>query len=118
MIKAIGTDLVELARIKEIGIERFSKKVLSDKEVLEFENINHESRKLTYLAGRFAAKEALFKCYKSGDKTANYKDFMILNDKDGAPYVQSKFLNSDVCHITISHTEYHAIAFVVLEYKL
>ncbi|WP_035358373.1 holo-ACP synthase [Acholeplasma equifetale] len=115
MIKAVGADLVELAKIKKIGIERFAKKVLSDAELKEFNLISNEARKLTYLGGRFASKEALFKCFKSGDKTANFKDFTILNDANGAPYVISKFLNDMKCHITITHTESLAMAFVILE---
>jgi len=115
MIHAIGTDLVELERIKSIGIERFKQKILNEDELKEFNDINHETRKLTYLAGRFAVKESLFKCFKSGDKTANYKDFSILNDQVGAPYVVSKYTNGYKVHITISHTNLYAIAFVVLE---
>ncbi|HHX76104.1 MAG TPA: 4'-phosphopantetheinyl transferase superfamily protein, partial [Acholeplasmataceae bacterium] len=64
MIYAIGTDLVELERIKTIGLERFKQKILSPEEVKEYDDIIHENRKLTYLAGRFAAKESLFKCFK------------------------------------------------------
>ncbi|WP_025724911.1 holo-ACP synthase [Acholeplasma granularum] len=118
MIYAIGTDLVELNRIKTMGIERFKSKILNDDELREYEQINHENRKLTYLAGRFAVKESLFKCFKSGDKTANYKDFSILNDSNGAPYVISKYTDDYLCHITISHTNELAIAFVVLETKV
>lgn len=115
MIYAIGTDLVELERIKTIGLERFKQKILSPDEVKEYDDIIHENRKLTYLAGRFAAKESLFKCFKTGDKTTNYKDFSILNDKDGAPYIISKHTKDYVSHITISHTNLYAVAFVVLE---
>lgn len=118
MIHAIGTDLVELERIKSIGIERFKNKILNEDELLEYNEITHENRKLTYLAGRFAVKESLFKCFKSGDKTANYKDFSILNDSVGAPYVVSKYTTNFVVHITISHTNLYAIAFVVLETKV
>lgn len=115
MIKAIGTDLVEINRIKEMDFRRFALKILAPEELALLEDITNESRKYTFLAGRFAAKEALFKCFKNGDKTANYKDFIILNDEDGAPYVLSKYLESITCHITITHTNEHAIAFVVLE---
>lgn len=118
MIFSIGTDLVEINRIKDIGIEAFANRVLSLDEMKEFSKINHEKRKLSYLAGRFACKEALFKCFKQGDKTANYKDFIILNDLAGAPYVLSEFTTNYVVHVTISHTNEHAIAFVVLETKV
>lgn len=118
MIYAIGTDLVELERIKSIGIDRFKDKILNEDEKNEYAKINHENRKLTYLAGRFAVKESLFKCFKAGDKTANYKDFSVLNDDVGAPYVLSKYTTDFVVHITISHTNLYAIAFVVLETKV
>ena len=68
----------------------FKDKILNEDEKNEYAKINHENRKLTYLAGRFAVKESLFKCFKAGDKTANYKDFSVLNDNVGAPYVLSK----------------------------
>jgi len=118
MIHSIGCDLVSMERIKSLEFDRFSKKILSDTELKEYELINHDNRKLSYLAGRFAAKEALFKCFKAGDKTANYKDFSILNDENGAPYVVSKYTTDYVVHVTLSHTETDAIAFVVLEVKV
>lgn len=117
MIKSIGVDLVELSRVKEIGIERFAERILSEKEKELFKSINHEDRKVSFLAGRFAGKEAIFKCFKSGDKTANYKDFDILNDASGAPYIESKFIKDVISHISITHSKEHAIAFVILEYK-
>ncbi|MBN3490972.1 holo-ACP synthase [Acholeplasma equirhinis] len=115
-MKSIGTDLVKLERIKEIGIEKFAERILSPKESVVFKTITNELRKLTFLAGRFAAKEALFKCFKKGDLTANYKDFEILNDENGAPYIESKYTKELISHITITHTEEFAIAFIVLEY--
>ncbi len=118
MIKSIGTDLVEISRIEEIGIEKFADRILDQEEKNEFKLITHQNRKLSYLAGRFAAKEALFKCFKQGDKTASYKDFRILNDSVGAPYVLSTHTLNYEVHITISHTNTHAIAFVVLETKV
>ncbi|VEU83105.1 holo-ACP synthase [Acholeplasma hippikon] len=115
MIKSIGTDLVEISRIKELDIKRFAERILSSEELEIFNDITDDNRRHTFIAGRFAAKEALFKCFKQGDKTANYKDFIILNDSHGAPYVSSRFIEGLTCHITITHTNEHAIAFVVLE---
>lgn len=115
MIKSIGTDLVDINRLKTLDLNRFSERILSSEEKLLLDDITNEERRLTFIAGRFAAKEALFKCFKNGDKSANYKDFTILNDSHGAPYVSSKFLDGLTCHITITHTNDHAIAFVVLE---
>ncbi len=117
MIKSIGVDIVSLKRIEELGIEKLGNRILSDLEKEEFIKINNHQRKLTYLGGRFAAKEALFKCFKEGDKNANYKDFSILNEDNGSPYVLSQYTEDFNTFITISHTNNDAVAFVVLEYK-
>lgn len=118
MIHSIGSDLVSIQRIKEMDLERFKDKILSEDEKIEFSKITHINRKLTYLAGRFAAKEALFKCFKEGDKTANYKDFSVLNGETGAPYVVSKHTQNYNVFITLSHTDEYAIAFIILEVKV
>lgn len=117
MIKGIGVDIVKLSRIKKIGLERFKDRILSDLETNEYLKINHETRKLTYLGGRFAAKEALFKCFKDELKEASFKDFSILNNDDGSPYLISKYTEGYDTYITISHTNSDAVAFVVLEFK-
>jgi holo-[acyl-carrier protein] synthase len=113
-----GIDLVEISRIRTLFNNAFMERILSKSERQFFEDIQNESRKFTFLAGRFAAKEALFKALKKGDLTLNYKDITILNDEDGAPYIAS-FPNSEGYHseISISHTENYAIAIVLLEKK-
>lgn len=116
MIKGIGIDLVDLKRLKEISDERFIHRILSDDELKFYQTINDDSRKLTYLGGRFAAKEAIFKAVSKGDKTAYYKDFSILNNEDGKPYVISKHLSLDLkVHISITHTSEQAVAYVIIE---
>ena len=61
MILGIGIDLVELSIIKEKQSDRFIKRILSDLELKAYLKINNMDRRLTYIAGRFAVKEALFK---------------------------------------------------------
>ncbi|CCV63715.1 Holo-[acyl-carrier-protein] synthase [Alteracholeplasma palmae J233] len=113
-VKGIGIDLVEIQKIREIGLEKFKNRILSEKEILEYNLILNENRKETYLAGRFAAKEALFKAFKKGDLTANYKDFSILNDESNAPYVESKWTKDVKVLISISHTKEYATAFIII----
>lgn len=113
-----GIDLVEISRIKTLYTQAFATRILSKPELLFFEDIQNESRKFTFLAGRFAAKEALFKALKKGDKTLNYKDITILNDEDGAPFIES-FPNCEhyQVELSISHTDNYAVAIVLLEKK-
>jgi holo-[acyl-carrier protein] synthase len=116
MIKGIGIDLVNLDRLKAKD-ERFVKRILSEKEFAYYQTMANESRRLTYLGGRFAAKEALFKAISKGDGTINYHDFTILNDIHGKPFVAEKpdLVGDVTIHLSISHTETHALAHVILE---
>ncbi|RJX24598.1 MAG: holo-[acyl-carrier-protein] synthase [Acholeplasma sp.] len=116
MIQGIGIDLVELSRITSWTQDKFIERILSDDEKMIFDSITSEDRKLTFIGGRFAAKEALFKAFFEGDKTANYKDFSILNDLNGKPYVISKHQSDKMTiHISITHTKDYAMAYVVIE---
>lgn len=116
MIKNIGTDIVDLARLKDKD-ERFVKRILSEQEYAFYQSIANEHRKLTYLGGRFAAKEALFKAVSKGTGNINYHDFVILNDESGMPIVVSKpaILNDMMIHLSISHSDTYAIAYAILE---
>ncbi|MFA6801327.1 MAG: holo-ACP synthase [Acholeplasmataceae bacterium] len=117
MIKGMGIDLVDLSRIREIADDRFVHRILSDDELKLYENIADETTKLTFLGGRFAAKEAIFKAISKGKGTAYYKDFSVLSDENGKPYVISEYFDDDaLVHITITHTDSHAIAYVLIEY--
>lgn len=116
MIKGIGIDLVELSRIRSWIEPKFIERILSDDEKKMYDTITHEQRKLTFIGGRFAAKEALFKAISHGDKQANYRDFSILNDEHGKPYVVSMYLSDhEKVHLSISHTKHYAVAYVVIE---
>ena len=110
----IGIDLVEIARIEALLSDTFINRILSKEEKLVYDKITHHDRKLTFLAGRFSAKEALFQALKTGDNTANYKDFTILNEDSGAPYFKD-FNKPFVAKVSITHTQMYAMAFVILE---
>ncbi len=66
MIVGIGVDIIEIARVDKLNQEfgeRFARRVLSGDELLEFE---HRKRSSSYLAMRFAAKEAVAKACGTG----------------------------------------------------
>jgi len=116
MIKGMGIDLVDLDRIREIADDRFIHRILSEKEFKIYENIADENTKITFLGGRFAAKEAIFKAVSKGKGTARYIDFSVLPDENGKPYVDTEyFQENEIIHLTITHTHTHAIAYACIE---
>ena len=116
MILGIGIDLVELKRMKKE--DRFVNRILSDQEKEIYDTITHEETQLTFLGGRFAAKEALFKAISKGPGNTRYTDFSILNDSHGKPYVQTDFFKDhEIIHLSITHTTEYAIAYVMIEQR-
>lgn len=120
-----GTDIIEINRIKEsiesLG-ENFKNKIYTEKEIEYCES--KKNAKFQHYAGRFAAKEAIFKAISEllDDKfEISWKDAEVLNDDQGKPRVtftsaklQEKIENID---ISISHCKEYATANVVIIYK-
>lgn len=113
-MKNIGIDLVEMQEIEKIGINKIADRILSDAEYLIYKDISNFKRKISFLAGRWAAKEAIFKAYQKGNLQNNYCDWSILNDSiSGFPYVIHSYLSAQIM-ISISHSTNYALAFVIL----
>lgn len=112
MIKGIGCDLVKIERIKKASLNNFIERILSEKEKKALSCISNDKRKYEFLAGRFAAKEAFSKALGTGIGEIGFKDIEVLNDENGKPYIN--FLNFKT-HLSITHTEEYALAFVVIE---
>lgn len=116
MIVGIGIDLVELDRIKNWLEPKYISRVLSLDEIELLNSMTSNDRKLTFIGGRFAAKEAIFKAISHSDGKTNFKDITILNDSHGKPYVSKHpFANDLRFLISISHTEKNAVAQVICE---
>ena len=115
MSKAIGIDIVELEEIKAKLSDRFVHRILSEEELKRYYNIKNTERRLQYLAGRFAAKEAYTKVYQKFDEPLNFVDVKVLNNEQGAPYIVSTYHPEDVLHVSISHSTNYAIAIVIKE---
>jgi len=116
MILGIGIDSVELNRIKELLSDRFIDRILSPEEKSLYLNITDEQTKLSFIGGRFASKEAIFKAISKGPGKTNYIDFSILNDQSGKPYVKTSYFTDDeIVHISITHTASMALAYVMIE---
>ncbi|KXT29365.1 phosphopantetheine--transferase domain protein [Candidatus Phytoplasma oryzae] len=112
-MKNIGIDLIEIKKIQNIGIEKVANRIFSIKEYKIYNEINHLKRKLSFIAGRWAGKKAIFKAYQKGNLKNNYKDWSILNNKEnGFPYIEN--ISKPKIMISITHSENYALAFVIL----
>lgn len=114
MITGIGIDIIELSRVQDL-INRQSKfvdRVLTPVEKDRFETLS-DRRKVEFLAGRFAAKEAYSKAVGSGiGKELSFLDIEIASDLHGKPFFVTP---SGKAHLSISHSRDYAVAQVVLE---
>ena len=87
----VGTDIIEVSRIQKLIKEKgdkFLNRIYTKNEIdyCESKGLN----KYQHYAGRFAAKEAVFKVLNGeivSEGSLAFKDIEILNANDGAPYV-------------------------------
>ena len=124
MIYGVGTDLVNIERVKKIlakNRDGFVKRVLSEHEQALFAN---KADSAAYFAKRFAAKEAFAKALGTGiGRVVSFQDLTIRNNENGKPhFIPSEKLrqylvekNIKQAHLSISDESQNAIAFVVLE---
>ncbi|WP_028785203.1 holo-ACP synthase [Thalassobacillus devorans] len=117
MIKGIGIDLIELERINKIIMrnDRFVQRILTEKEQLELASYKHEARRIEFIAGRFAAKEAVGKALGTGIGKVSFQDIEISRTDQGAPQISVSGYEHLHIWLSISHSRDHAIAQVVLE---
>lgn len=92
---------------------RFAKKVLTPKEWERFESLSG-NRQMSYLAGRWAGKEAFSKAWGTGIGAVGFKDIEILTNDKGAPVVTQSPFEGKV-FISISHSGDFVQASVILE---
>ena len=110
MIVGLGMDLVEIARIRRaMENPRFLERILTPTE-REF------SVSPSQVAGRWAAKEAIYKCLGI---PLTWQDIEVLPSAYGAPKatVRSVQFNPSRMrlHVTITHERTHAAAVAVVE---
>jgi holo-[acyl-carrier protein] synthase len=105
VIKGIGVDIVSLNRIKN-NLYPLSEKILSNREKEIFNNLESERRKIEFLGGRYAFKEALFKASKN---PLGFEKITLDIDEDGSPLYEDKNVL-----VSISHEHDYVVAFVVI----
>ena len=120
MIFGIGTDIVDINRIKKMeSLDTFAKKILSEQELLIFNDLKEE-KKISYLSKQFAGKEAISKAIGTGISGGlTLKEIEIFRDEKGKPYMQPLNRLADLginkTHVSLSDEKDYAIAFVILE---
>ena len=122
-VVGIGTDIVEVSRVEQMSDAarlRLAKRVLTPTEFPTFEKHNFPH---TYLAKRWAAKEAASKALGTGiAQGISFQHFQIDNDSLGKPELilsgealkKAQSLGASHWHISISDEKHYALAFVVL----
>ena len=117
----VGVDIIEIDRVKEsVESERFCERVFTKNEIEYCES--KKSQKAQHYAGRFAAKEAVFKAISKilDDKySVCWKDFEVINDAQGRPKLNILNVNLEDIEsidISISHCKTYAVANVIAIY--
>jgi holo-[acyl-carrier protein] synthase len=128
VIQGIGTDICDVRRIQatyERQGERFVRKVLSDAEVVVWQqrSARWPQRGIRYLATRFSAKEAFSKAIGLGIRMPmTWRRCEIANLPSGQPVI---VLHGElktwfeargwVAHVTVTDESEYAASFVVVE---
>jgi len=124
MIIGIGVDIAETARVEKLNAkygQRFAQRILTADELLEFDR---RKRSSSYLATRFAAKEAVAKALGTGiGEQLGFHSIQIESDSQGKPLL--RFLGSAVdliaglginnAMVSLSDEKHYVVAMVVLE---
>ena len=124
MIRGIGIDSIQLGRIARVHAEyreKFLARILTD---AEREYVARWADPVPRIAGRFAAKEACMKALRTGwGAGIRWRDIEVRRSPAGQPFVHLSgqaharlvALGASVAHCTITHTDEHAMAVVILE---
>ena len=116
---ATGVDLIEIARIAEV-IARHGKHYLE--RIYTPAELEQCGKRAESLAGRFAAKEAVAKALGSGIGDVSWKEIEVLGDEQNAPVLtlhgaakqKAEELGLETWSVSISHSQSHSVAFVVM----
>jgi len=126
MIIAVGTDIVEIARIEKALQQhgrKFAERILCPGELIRFDEA---AKSAAYLAKRFAAKEALAKALGTGIGAVSWQDIETENTAKGRPQFRLRAtaqqvmsdLGADEALLSLSDEQHYAIAFVVLSKRI
>jgi holo-[acyl-carrier protein] synthase len=128
MIFGVGLDMLEIDRMKKLlsgtSADRFMARVLTQAE--QAIALTRKGRLAEFVAGRFAAKEAVVKAFGCGlGGIIGFQDIEILPDALGKPRCSITkgalerlgltAVDTLQLHITITHSQTMAAAYVIIE---
>jgi len=114
MILGSGIDIIEVDRIQK-AVERWGDEFLNHVFTpVEIEHARKFQFPYRHYAGRFAAKEAIFKAM--GKPDLSWQDVSIINDPSGKPVCQyNNIVFKNRLLISISHSRDYAVASAIVE---
>ena len=123
IVRGVGTDLIECSRIAKVlerQKERFLKRIFTEEEQAYCFRMKHP---VPHLAARFAAKEAVSKCFTTGiGDSLGWKSVEVIKGQRQEPYIRlderglallEQVGAYDVL-ISLAHTENYGLAVAVL----
>ena len=124
MIAGIGVDITEIARFEQMlerYADRIARRILCEREWEQFER---RHRSASFLASRFAAKEAVSKALGTGiAQGIGFHGIEIINNEHGKPeicfhdtaraVIEQRGITQAL--LSLSDEKHYAVAMVVLE---
>ncbi len=106
----LGCDIIGIDRVAKSYVrygDHFLRRILT---FAETELFYKRGASAAFLAGRFAAKEAVAKAYRTGIGYIGFTDIEVLPDENGAPVVTVRGETVPGLEVSISHCKDYAIA--------
>jgi holo-[acyl-carrier protein] synthase len=123
ILLGLGADLIEVARIRSVLLrhgDRFIERILTDEERAYCAGMAHPHK---HIAARFAAKEAVSKCFTTGiGSELGWKSISVYHGARHEPLVRLdergqallEHVGATQVMLTLSHTENYAMAVAAL----
>jgi holo-[acyl-carrier protein] synthase len=120
---AVGIDIIEIDRVADV-IARHGDRFLN--RVYTPDEIAHCRGRVSELAARFAAKEAVMKALGTGIRGVGWRDIEILPNRRGKPLIflygrgasRAEKIQLRGLEVSLTHSKEYAIASVVGEREL
>ena len=123
VLVGLGADIIEISRIRSVMLrhgDKFAERILTAEELAYCATMAHPHK---HIAARFAAKEAVSKCFTTGiGAELGWKSISVYHGKRHEPLVRldekgrALLAHVGATHVllTLSHTENYAMAVAAL----